>query len=73
MLGDWFSRIVAVVVPKGRRRVIGDGGMDPLGLLALALPAQPFHQLRRRAEDWSEDMRARWLRAEQLAALAGLN
>lgn len=73
VLGDWFSRIVAIVVPKGRRRVIDDGGMDPLGLLALALPAQPFDQLRRRAEDWSEDMRARWLRAEQLAALAGLN
>ncbi|WP_024352802.1 TniQ family protein [Brevundimonas naejangsanensis] len=73
VLGDWFSRVVAVVVPKGRRRVIADCGMDPLGLLAVALPAQPFHQLRRRAKDWSEDMRARWSRAEQLAALAGLN
>jgi hypothetical protein len=73
VLGDWFSRVVAVVVPKGRRRVIGDVGMDPLGLLAVALPAQPFHQLRGRAEGWSDEFRARWAAAEQLAALAGLN
>lgn len=59
--------------PKGRRRVIGDVGMDPLGLLAVALPAQPFHQLCRRAESWSDEFRARWAAAEQLAALAGLN
>ena len=73
MLGDWFSRVVAVVVPKGRRRVIGDVGMDPLGLLAVAMPAQPFHQLRARAGGWSDEFRARWAAAEQLAALACLN
>ncbi|OGN42874.1 MAG: hypothetical protein A2623_08850 [Caulobacterales bacterium RIFCSPHIGHO2_01_FULL_70_19] len=73
VLGDWFSRVVDVVVPKGRRRVIGDVGMDPLGLLAMALPVQPFHQLRARAGGWSEEFRGRWAAAEQLAALAGLN
>lgn len=73
VLGDWFSRVVAVVVPKGRRRVIGDVGMDPLGLLAIAMPTRPFHQLRLRAEGWSEELRTRWAAAEQLAALAGLN
>lgn len=73
VLGDWFSRVVAVVVPKGRRRVIGDVGMDPLGLLAVAMPAQPFHQLRARAGGWSDEFRARWAAAEQLAALACLN
>lgn len=73
VLGDWFTRVVAAVVPKGRRRVIADVGMDPLGLLAVALPPQPFHQLRLRADKWSDDFRARWASAEQLAALAGLN
>lgn len=73
VLGDWFARVVAVAVPKGRRRVIGDVGMDPLGLLAVALPAQPFHQLRERTQRWSDDLRLRWAAAEQLAALAGLN
>ncbi|GAA0215896.1 hypothetical protein QOZ96_000663 [Brevundimonas nasdae] len=73
VLGDWFSRVVALVVPKGRRRVIGDVGMDPLGLLAVALPVQAFHQLRARVHGWSDELQTRWAAAEQLAALAGLN
>lgn len=73
VLGDWFTRVVLAAVPSGRRRIIGDDPRDPLGLLAVALPARPFHQLRQRAATWSEDLRLRWLAAEQLAALAGLS
>lgn len=73
VLGDWFTRVVTATVPSGRRRIISDHPRDPLGLLAVALPAQAFHQLRQRAEGWSEEFRIRWVAAEQLAALAGLN
>lgn len=73
VLGDWFSRLTALVVPKGRRRVIGAHALDPLGLLAVALPVRPFHCLRGRAARWSVELQRRWAAAEQLAALAGLN
>lgn len=72
VLGDWFSRVVHMAVPSGRRRVIGDQALDPLILVAMALPPRPFHQLRRRAMAWSEDLHQRWMVAEQLSALAGL-
>lgn len=70
--GDWFTRVMHMVVPSGRRRVIGNHALDPLGLVAMALPAKAFHQLRLRSSGWSMDLRQRWAAAEQLAALAGL-
>jgi len=73
VLGDWFKRVMMATVPVGRRRVIGDHPTDPLCLLAVALPVQPFHRLCQRAGGWSEDLQRRWASAEQLAALAGLN
>lgn len=73
MLGDWLSRVATLVLPKARRRVIDASSLDPLGLLAVALPIRPFHQMRVRSAAWSIDLRQRWAAAEQIAALAGLN
>jgi len=72
VLGDWYSVVVRISVPSSRRRMVGDHGLDPLSLLALALPANAFHQLRQRSTAWSPDLRRRWAVAEQLAGLAGL-
>ncbi|WP_410213196.1 TniQ family protein [Phenylobacterium sp.] len=70
-LTQWVEECARLSVPKARQRALKYASLDPLVLVALALPVTSFHLMGARAEHWSPHGEARWRAAATVAAFSG--
>lgn len=67
----WVDDCSRLRIPRVRLRSLRYASVDPLIIIALALPVHSFHRLGARAEAWSPAVRARWQAASTVAAFSG--
>lgn len=67
----WVDDCSRLRTPRVRMRSLRYASVDPLIIIALALPVHSFHRLGARAKAWSPAVRARWQAASTVAAFSG--